>query len=109
MDIKSILEKPLSVESKETVSRAVSEMIRKKRHEILVFDKKEYKGIVIARDIIKRRVDPESTKIDMFIRVINPVLPEVSPEDAANMMLINDYKTLPVRSCLLYTSPSPRD
>lgn len=99
MDISKILEKPLIVSFNDSVSRVASRMIRERRHEALVLKDNEFEGIMLSSDIVKRNIpNPESTKINTFIRKIETAFPNASAEDAINEILINNFKSLPVRS-----------
>ncbi len=100
MEIKDVLEEPLVVRPGDTVSRVASRMISERRHEAAVFDRENrFLGIILARDIVKRKVsDPHKTKIDQFIVDESPLLPGTSVEEIINSFLVNDYRTVPVKS-----------
>lgn len=98
MNLLDIAEPALVVNSKDPVSRVASRMFRTGRHEVLVFEDKDYKGIVVARDLAKRKInEPDKIRIGKFVRMIKPISPETPLEDVINSILINDYKSVPVQ------------
>ncbi len=92
------MEKQVVVDYEETVNKATSKMIREKKRVALVMEGKEFVGILVARDLVKKKIDnPDKMKIKPFARKINPISPETPIPDMLNSMLINDYKAIPVR------------
>ncbi len=98
MDIREIFEKPLILKPEERVSKAISEMHQKKKHEALVMEGKELLGVLVARDLVKRKINtPDKTTIKKFIRKTNPLLPGSSIEDVMNSMMVNDFKCVLIK------------
>jgi len=99
MDISKILEEPLVVSPEDSVSKVASAMLRQRRHEALAVKDNSFRGIVLVSDIVKKNIqNPEKTKIDSFIKNVEVVFPETSILDAVNSILINNFKSLPVKS-----------
>jgi len=99
MNLLDIAEPALIVNSKDPVSRVASRMSRTRRHEVLVFDGRKYRGVVVARDLAKRKInEPHKMKIGKFARMVRPIPPETPLEDIINTILINDYKSVPVQA-----------
>ena len=97
MDLTAIAEPALAFDSAETLSRVVSGMLRERKYEVLVFDGKKMSGVATAWDIAKGgAINPDSTKIRKFVKRINPVPPETPLRDAIKLILIDDYKSVPV-------------
>lgn len=92
-------EKQVMIDYEETVKKAASKMIMEKKRVALVMDGKEFTGILVAKDLVKKKIDnPDKMKIKPFIRKITPIPPETPIPDMLNSMLINDYKAMPVRN-----------
>ena len=99
MDISKILEEPLIVKYNDSVSKVASRMIRERKHEALVLKDKSFEGIILSNDIVKRNIpNPDKMKINLFIRNVETFYPDTSTEDAINEILINNFKSLPVKS-----------
>ena len=99
MDISNLLEKPMIVSFDDSVSKVASRMIRERRHEALVLKGDSFEGIILTNDMVKRNIpNPENTKIAAFVRNVEIFFPETTTEDAINEILINDFKSLPVKS-----------
>ena len=99
MRIEDVLEKPLVIRPEDTVSHVASRMLAERRHEAIVLDSgNNFLGIVLARDIVKRKVsDPHVAKIGQFVTEEKPLLPGTSLSEVINAFLVNDYKTIPVK------------
>ena len=100
MEIKDVLEKPLIVRPEDTVGGVASRMIENNRHEAVVLGKSgELLGIVLARDLVKKKVsDPHKAKISQFMIEERPILPGMEAEELINAFLVNDYRSVPVKS-----------
>jgi CBS domain-containing protein len=100
MEIKDVLEKPLVIRPGDTVSQAAAKMISGRKHEAAVFDNEnKFLGIVLARDIVKKKVsDPHKTKIDQFIVEESPLIPGTTLDEVITAFLVNDYRTIPMKS-----------
>lgn len=98
MNLLDIAESVLVVNSKDPVSKVTSRMFRTRKSEVVVFEGKDYKGIVVARDLAKRKInEPHKMKIGKFVKMIKPISPEAQLEDVINSILINDYKSVPIQ------------
>jgi CBS domain-containing protein len=99
MDISKILEKALIVSPEDSVSKVAAAMLKERRHEAVVMKDGAFEGLIIVNDIAKRNVsDPESTKIESFVRKTEIEFPETTIEDAISSILVNNFKSLPVES-----------
>jgi len=98
MEIREVLEKPLVAGKGEMVSKVASRMLAERKHEAIVMENGRLLGIVLARDLVKKKIsDPHKTKIDGFVIEEKPLLPGTDLGEIINMFLINDYRTLPVK------------
>ena len=97
MSLLPLCEKPLFFKSKDTVSKVSSKMHQENKYEAVIFDD-EYIGLVFAKTLVKRRIDnPDKTEIGNFITKINPISSEHTLNDVVEMMLINDYVSVPIK------------
>lgn len=98
MEIKDVLEKPLVVMPKDILSHVASRMLTERRHEAVVMDGDRFLGVVLARDLVRKKVsDPHRTNISGFVTEMNPFLPGASLEEIVNGFLVNDYRTIPMK------------
>ncbi|MBU0898585.1 MAG: CBS domain-containing protein [Nanoarchaeota archaeon] len=98
MSLLPICESPLIFDPKDSVSKLSAKMFDKKKHEAIVLDKNNYLGMVFARDLVKRKINkPEKTEIKKFVTNINPISFETSPEDVINTVMVNDFKSVPIK------------
>jgi CBS domain-containing protein/ribosome-associated translation inhibitor RaiA len=98
MNLVDILEKPLVFSPEEMISHVTSVMFRDKKQDALIIESGVFLGIITAKDIVKKSIpNPDKTKIASFLKKIDPIDIDTSVEDVINLMLINDYKILPVQ------------
>ncbi|MFH1444896.1 MAG: CBS domain-containing protein [Nanoarchaeota archaeon] len=98
MSLLPYCETPLIFDYKENVSKSTAKMLNERRHEAIVLNNGRYEGIVFARDLTKRKINnPDKTAIGKYASKINPISFEYPIEEVINMMLINDYKSMPVK------------
>lgn len=102
MNLLDIAEPALLFQTKDSVSKVASAMYRKKRYEALVFEGKKCKGMLSARELVKRNVnDPDKTKISglkALLKPLQPFTPESDPNEVIDFILLNDYTSAPVLS-----------
>ncbi|MEM7815559.1 MAG: CBS domain-containing protein [Candidatus Aenigmatarchaeota archaeon] len=99
MRVEDFLEKPLVVSPEDSISRAASLMFSNRKHEAVVMKNGKFVGILLARDLVKRKVsDPHKTKISGFVVDINPFLPGTGIEEIINGFLVNDYRAVPFKN-----------
>ena len=98
MSLLPLCEKPLIFDSKENVSKVSANMLKNRKSEAVIFDNDKYIGIIFARTIVKRKINnPDKTEIKKFITKINPMSFENPLADVINTILINDYKSMPIK------------
>lgn len=96
MKLDSILEVAFLAKPDDPLSRVASEMARKNKYEVFVFDGK-LKGVVTLDDIIKRRItNPQKMKISYFMKPVNTFTVNTSIEDIINYILVSEYKSIPI-------------
>lgn len=102
MELIDIAEPALTFRPDATVSKVVSEMYRKKRHEGLVLDGPQYLGMFTARDLVKRSInDPDRTKLKnlkAIIKKVAPFSPRAGLRELADFMITNGYRSVPLKS-----------
>jgi len=99
MDIENNYEEPVVFSPDETVSKTISKMCMRRKHEALVMKGKRVLGMLTARDFAKRKIgSPQNTRITKFMRDIKPLPPGYDVNDVMNYILVNDYKSVPVKT-----------
>jgi CBS domain-containing protein len=98
MDLIGLAEKPLVFDSEDTVSKAVSKMHETGKDVAVVLNGGKYAGVLIARELSKRKINnPDETKIKNFIHHIDPISPASDLNDVIHSIIVNDYKSVPVK------------
>lgn len=88
----------LILSPEDPVSKAISELHRNNRRELVLQKDGQYKGIVFARDLARQRINnPQRTEIGNFLRNIKPFPPETDLDEIINDILVNDHKSVPVK------------
>ncbi|RLJ06008.1 MAG: hypothetical protein DRP18_01865 [Candidatus Aenigmatarchaeota archaeon] len=95
LNIKDVLEEPVKLSGDDTVGVAAAKMTENERDYVFVFDN-GMKGIVLARDLIKRTIDPEKTKLETFIKHISPLDIDTPVTSIIEKIMVNDYLVVPV-------------
>ena len=100
MTLTEIAEKPLVFDVKDRLSKVISKMHEEKRSDAFVFNKKEFVGVISAKDIVRRGfTDPEDVKLGNLGSVIRRVkaFEANSPlKEIINSFLINNYRCVPL-------------
>jgi CBS domain-containing protein/ribosome-associated translation inhibitor RaiA len=99
MSLIKAAEDALKARPEDTVSKVASRMIGEKRSEAVVIKDGEYKGILFARELAKRHINnPDKTGIGRFTKNVKAVSAEAPLMGVIESMLINDYKSIPVKA-----------
>ncbi|RLJ09618.1 MAG: hypothetical protein DRP15_03085 [Candidatus Aenigmatarchaeota archaeon] len=99
MKLVEIAEEGVLVTPEDTVTHVASSMFRERKPEAAVLEDGELKGIVVARDLVKRKIsNPDKTKIENFVRNVGHVLPGTSIDELISMFLINDFTAVPFKT-----------
>jgi len=97
MGLERALEKPVVFAPDEPVSKAISEMYRKRKSEAVVMDNSGFLGLLEARDLAKRKIgNPKTAQVKSFMKKTNPLGPGFGIEDLMHAFLVEDYKSVPV-------------
>lgn len=97
MEVKEILKEPIILKHSDTVSHAVSALVSGSNPEAIVFKNKTLLGILLSRDLVKKRVDnPSGVRIESFVTRIDSFPSSIDRETLKNTMLVNDYKAVPI-------------
>ncbi len=100
MDISSVAEQPLVFDVKERLSKVISKMYGQGKHDAFVFNKKEFVGVISAKDIVRKGfADAECVKLANLGSVIKKVKvfgPESPLREIINNFLINNYRCVPL-------------
>jgi len=96
IDIKSVLEKPVFVNTDQSVSQVANMMSRKGLSEVFVKEK-IYSGVVSSLDMITRKIsDPDNVKISFYKKSLKPFSSKDSEDSLVNSVMISDYRQIPV-------------
>jgi len=99
MGLIEIAESALIFKPEDTVSKVASRMIRESKSEAVIIKNGEYKGILAAGEMAKRKIDnPDKTEIRKFVRKIKTISPEAPLDDVISSMLTNNYKSVPIKT-----------
>jgi predicted transcriptional regulator/ribosome-associated translation inhibitor RaiA len=97
MDLRDVAREPLILRHDDKVSHAISSIISVKSPEALVFRKGSLIGVLLSRELVKKRItDPSRVTIESFVRRIDALPASSSRGEIARAMLVNDYKAIPV-------------
>jgi len=97
MDLRDVVKEPLILRHDDTVSRAVSSIISSTNPEALVFRGDSLLGVLLSRDLVKKRItNPSTVTIESFVRRVDAFPVSIPKEEIANIMLVNDYKAVPI-------------
>ena len=101
MKIADVLEPALTFQLDVPISKLISEMRRRKKEDALVFDGKEYAGMINAQDLARRTIhNPHKAAIGTFRRLIQkvtPFSPEADLRELVETLLINSYTSIPIK------------
>ena len=104
MNLLDLAEPALILQSDDSVSRAASEMMRLSRPDALVFNGKEFIGILSAVEIVKKNIpNPQKEKVSSLpIKKVHPFPPESDPEELIDFILLEKFKSIPILSAGKY-------
>lgn len=94
------LKTAITFNSEDTISKVIAKMNKEKAHEVVVFDNKEYLGILSSDKLIKKNIsEPDKTKLSQLKTIIDKVEPfeSIDAEEIIKSVLINNYKSAPIR------------
>lgn len=98
MKIEDFATEPLVIKPGEAVSKVASKLLSSGRHEAVIMEGAECRGIVTAFDLIRKRIDdPAAASIELYSSNINPLMPGTPVSEIINSMVINDYKAVPIK------------
>jgi CBS domain-containing protein/ribosome-associated translation inhibitor RaiA len=97
MKVKEIMNRNvISVDQEETVSKALGKMSNHRVHQLVVFDKNRYVGMLELKSIVTKNIDPSYAKTRNYVKKV----PELSPEDdmtnAVEILVQSGLRALPV-------------
>lgn len=97
MDLRDVTREPLILRHDDKVSHAASSMISGRSPEAVVLRKGSLLGVLLSRDLIKKRVtDPSKVTIESYVKRIDAFPASAARDETAKAMLVNDYKAIPV-------------
>ncbi len=97
MNLLDVAKKPLVLRHDDRVSHAISSMISGKIPEALVFKRGTLLGVLLSRDLVKKRItDPSNVTVESYVRRIDALPASSSRNEIAKAILINDYKAVPI-------------
>ncbi|MCD6381396.1 MAG: CBS domain-containing protein [Candidatus Aenigmarchaeota archaeon] len=88
MMVKDILVSDIqSISPDETVSKALGLFERYKIHQLPGISGKNVLGMIFLKDIVVKDINPEKVKVSKFIRHVPTLRPEMTPEEAAKVLI----------------------
>ncbi len=101
MDLPKTSEQALIFETGDIISKIVSEICKKGRHEFLVIENGKHVGIVTDMDVFKRTIDsPEDVKIGHMrniIKWVDAFSSDTDPSELISFMVSNGFRAVPVK------------
>ena len=102
MSLLEIAEKPLVFDVNDRLSKVVSSMYSQRAYDALIFNKKNFVGIISAKDIDRKGLTGlETVKVGSLgtvIKNVKPLDPEAELKDVVNKFVLNDYRCVPLDS-----------
>ena len=80
----------------ESVSQAISKMLKYKIHQLPVLSGKSLSGILTVNKIISKEVDPSATKVSAVMSSTPTIKPDFTLEEAAEILVSSDLRAIPV-------------
>ncbi len=97
MKVKEIMTKNVVVCSvDDPVSSALAKMKNYKIHQLPVLNKSQVAGMITLESIVKKEIDPASTKVSTLMNYCPVISPEAGTEDAIELILGSNTRALPV-------------
>lgn len=97
MQVKDVMKKSVAVCSPEdSVSSVLGKMKAHKIHQLPVVENGQVLGMITLEKIVKKDIDPASTKVSSIVLNCPSVLPEASLEEAAESILGSNLRAIPV-------------
>ncbi len=97
MKVKEIMtENVVTCSPDDMISSVLAKMKANKIHQLPVLNKKQIAGIIILDNIVKKEIDPTSTKVSTLMSFCPVVSPEANTEDAIELILGSNIRALPV-------------
>ncbi|MFH1978675.1 MAG: CBS domain-containing protein [Candidatus Aenigmatarchaeota archaeon] len=97
MSLISLSKLAIVVKPTDSVSKVISKMIKDDVYEVVVMEKDTFHGVVVARDIAKRKInDPKKAEIKQYVKRVNVLQPDQSVDDVIETMVVNDQKAVPI-------------
>jgi len=97
MNLLDVAREPLILRHDDKIGHAISSMISGKSPETLVFKNGSLLGVLLSRDLVKKRItDPSKVTIESYVRRIDALPASSARDETAKAMLVNDYKAIPV-------------
>ncbi len=86
----------ISVSSEESVGSALARMKKYGVHQMPVIDDSEYKGMLLLKSLVTKKIDPVKSKCGHFAVPTSSLRRSISTEDATAHLLNSGLKALPV-------------
>jgi CBS domain-containing protein len=108
MDLLEMAKPALIFRADDKISKIASAMCREGSHEALVFEGKQFRGILSAAELVKRNInDPAKTKISAIrsaVKKATPFTHENAPDDIINFIVTTNYNSAPLLHSKKYYS-----
>ncbi len=86
----------ISVSSEDSLSIALSKMKKYSIHQMPVIDDSEYKGMILLKSLVTKRIDPIKSKCSHFAVPTGSLRKTINIEDAAQAIINSGLRALPV-------------
>lgn len=97
MELRNVMESAPVIDSRETISKAVSLMLRESREAIVVLKGKDFFGILTPRDLAVRSIsNADKTLVEKYVECVKPLSADAGLSEIINFVLINNYNAVPV-------------
>ena len=97
MNILSFSRRAIVFDSEETINKVVSKMMQTETEEVVITEKGIYKGMVFAKDLIKRKItNPEKSKIKNLVHSVPLFDSKVKLEEILKSIM-GDYPSIPIK------------
>ncbi len=88
--------KVISVNSQDTLSKALEKMKVNRVHQLVVLDGNNLRGMITLKGILTHEADPSKAKVESFIVSATKLKPDEEAEEAAKKILLSGMRAVPI-------------
>ncbi len=98
MNVQDIVSKDyIKVDINDTLSKFIGKAIKHEDDDALIFDKKDFKGVLKRQWLLQSNIDSSKTKVKKFLAHVSTLKPDTDLKKAAELMYNSDSRILPVK------------